>query len=145
MTSIVEIAGVAPTVKVDNRDVAVYGVSGRGFAALMSRFPEIGKLMNGIEIATDDIIKIAPDALAAVIAAGVGSLGDTEVEAWADKLSAGVQLDLVEAIVKQTFPRGVGPFAAQLRALGLVAQPGEAGAQTPASPATQEGSGPAAT
>jgi hypothetical protein len=102
--------------------VKVYGVSARGIAHLLNRFPEIQKLMAGVklDLGVDDIIKLAPDAVSAIIAAGIGKPGDPQTEEEVDRLSLEMQLDFIEAILRLTMPRGVGPFVEKLSSLGNI-------------------------
>jgi hypothetical protein len=124
MSSLLEIAMVPRQVDVNGKPVDVYGISGRGLAALMARFPEVGKLFSGSEPTKEDMANLGPEGLAAFIAAGLGKPGDAELEEAADRLSLGSQLDLVDEIIRLTFPKGVGPFVNRLRALGLFAKQG---------------------
>lgn len=63
---------------------------------------------------------MGPEALAAFIAAGTGQPGNEEAEKVAADLPVSSQLDLIEQILKLTFPKGVGPFVKQLQAAGLL-------------------------
>jgi len=132
--TILDIASAPRTVDVNDVAVAVYGVSGKGVAAILARFPEVGKLFSGIQPDKAALMKLGPDALAAFIAAGCGKPDDAEAEAIASNLSVGQQLELIDMIIKLTFPRGIAPFVAQLRDLGLLAQQGVAEAEALSKP-----------
>jgi hypothetical protein len=121
MASLLEIANVARTIPVRGVDIDVFGISGTGIATLMARFPEVGKLMSGVEPDRDALMKLAPKALCAFIAAGTGKPNDEKAEEIAGNLGVGEQLDLIEEIMRLTFPRGVGPFVEKLKGLGLLA------------------------
>ena len=129
MASLLEIADVARTVPIRGKEVEVYGVSGEGLANLMVRFPEVGKMLSGANVDTEGMMKLAPAALAAFIAAGCGKPGDEKMEDVARKLGVAEQLDLVDEILRLTFPRGVGPFVLKLRELGVLATRGLPGAE----------------
>lgn len=125
MASLLEVANVPRQVDVRGVQVDVTGISATGLATLMARFPEVGQLFSGIVPEKEDLVKLAPDALAGFIATGCVKPGDDDatfkkVEAFAKTLGLGEQLDLVDEIMRLTFPRGVGPFVDKLRALGLV-------------------------
>lgn len=124
MASLLDVAAVPRTVEINGIQVAVYGVSAQGVASLMARFPAFGKFMSGTNPSTEELMKVGPEALAAFIAAGTGKLDDPEAEKIAGTLSVGSQLELVDMILKLTFPRGVGPFVQKLRDLGVMAQQG---------------------
>lgn len=116
MVSLLDIGEVSEEVSVRGKQIVVTGISGKGLVALLSDFPEIRKLIadRGSELLTEDLIKIAPDAAAAVIAAGCGTPGDKQAVAIAGTLGVGEQVDLLEAIFRLTFPRGIGPFVEKL-------------------------------
>ena len=122
MASLLEIATVARQVDVRGLKIDVYGVSAQGIVELMVRFPEVGKAFSGVEPDTAALMKLAPQALAAFIAAGCGQPGSVELEEVAAKLGVGEQTELVEEIVRLTFPRGIGPFVESLKKLGVLAQ-----------------------
>jgi hypothetical protein len=121
MTSLLEISNLVRKVDVGNgQEIEVSGVSGEGLIDLMSRFPEIAKAMSGVQIDRDAFIKKAPDAVGAIIAAGIGKPGVKEEEAAARKLGLGIQVDLIDAILQATFPKGVGPFVEKLKEMGIL-------------------------
>jgi hypothetical protein len=121
MASLLEVANVARSVTVRGVDVSVVGLSGTEIATLMARFPEVGKLMSGVEPDRKSLMKMAPVALNAFIAAGTGKAGDKATEDFAGTLGVGEQLDLIDEILRLTFPRGIGPFVEKLKGLGLLA------------------------
>jgi hypothetical protein len=121
MTSLVDLAGRPRVVEVNGISVEVKGISVRGLAALSTRFPDgVGKLLSGGQPDRAALIKLGPDILGAVIAAGIGKPGDPKEEAIANDLGLEAQLDLFEEVMKMTFPRGMGPFVKKLQSLGLL-------------------------
>ena len=127
MASLLDIAPSHETVKVRGMDIAVTGVSAAGFAYLLGRFPDLRKMMTGMEVEVDDLFTLAGSAVAPIIAAGTGMPANEEAEAMAATLSVHEQSDLLAAIMRQTFPQGVGPFVERLA--GLAESLG--GAQSP--------------
>ncbi len=121
MVGLVDIAPVTSTVPVRGQDITVTGVSARGIAHLLARFPELRALMTGREVALDDLLRLGGDVIAAIIAAGTGAPGDADVEKAADNLTLEEQADLLTAIVELTLPRGLGPLVERLSRLGLMA------------------------
>ena len=110
----------------DDQFVRVYGVSAKVCLSLLQRFPEIlTKAMAGGGVKFNDIIAAAPDAIAAVIAAGTGHMGEEEVEEDANNLPIEVQMDILEAIGRLSFRSGFGPFAQRIMSLAN-AVPGSA-------------------
>jgi hypothetical protein len=80
MLGLIDIAPAVATVAVQNASVAVHGISAKGLAHLLNRFPELRKLMTGQEVETDQLMAIGGDAVAAIIAAGCGYPGDESAE-----------------------------------------------------------------
>jgi hypothetical protein len=134
MVGLVDIAPVTSTVSVRGQDVTVTGVSARGIATLLARFPELRALMTGREVALDELLKLGGDVVAAIIAAGTGAPGDAQAEAAADNLTLEEQADLIAAIVEITMPRGLGPLVDRLSRLGLLAGGGASAMQATTSP-----------
>jgi hypothetical protein len=94
----------------------VRGVSAQDVAALLKQFPTLEKIFMGRGITIDDLRALAHDCIGSIIAAGVGKLGDEEVEKAANALSLEFQTDLIEAIGRATLPSGFGPFANRVTA-----------------------------
>jgi hypothetical protein len=124
MAGLVDIAPATETVTIRGTAIEVYGVSAAGVAHLLARFPALRQLMSGVEASADDLMALAGEAVAPVIAAGTGAPGDADAEAAAGRLSIDEQADLLSAIFRLTFPQGVGPFVEKLGALaGSAASP----------------------
>lgn len=122
MVGLIDLAPSTRTIRVGGEDVAVFGVSAQGIAALLQQFPELQALfMEGdVEMSPDNLMKTVPKAVAAVIAAGCGYPGDPKAIEVASKLAVANQFALLKAILELTMPEGVGPFMEALN--GLVAQ-----------------------
>lgn len=95
----------------------VFGVSVRGMFAIFVRYPEVGKWFKGGKLDMTSLVAQAPDAIAAVIAAGCALPGNTTAEERAADLPIEVQLDILEAIGRITFRSGFGPFVLRVVAL----------------------------
>ena len=119
MVGLIDIAPLKKTVTIRDVAVDVSGVSARGIAQLLARFPELRALVTGREVAIENLLSLGGDVVAAIIAAGTGVPGDTAAEQAADKLSVDEQADLLVAILELTMPRGLGPFVEKLSRLGL--------------------------
>jgi hypothetical protein len=118
MIGLIDIAPCAETVAVQGTPVPVHGISARGLAHLLGRFPELRKLMTGQEVEIEQLMAMGGDAVAAIIAAGCGYPGDQDAEDVAAKLTIGAQVDLLSAVLRLTLPGGFGPFVEKLNALG---------------------------
>jgi hypothetical protein len=112
----VGLVDIAPAVET----VDVHGISAKGLAFLLSRYPELRMLMSGQEVQSDRLMAMGGDAVAAVIAAGCGYPGDEAAETAAGKLSLDAQADFLAAILRLTLPKGVGPLVEKLTALGSI-------------------------
>lgn len=100
------------TVKVkidDDQEVEVVGLSFETISRLLERFPVLFDALSG-KLAFGDLAKKAPEAIAAVIAAGVDKLGDNDHEKAALALGLGIQFELCQGIGTATFPKGVRPL-----------------------------------
>ena len=118
MVGLIDIAPKGETVEVQGASVAVHGISAKGIAHLLGRFPDLRKLMTGQQVEAQQLMAMGGDAVAAIIAAGCGYPGDEKAESVADKLAIDAQADLLAAIVRLTLPVGLGPFVEKLTALG---------------------------
>lgn len=134
MVGLVDIAPVTSTILVRGQDITITGVSARGIALLLARFPELRAVMTGREVALNDLLKLGGDVIAAIIAAGTGTPGDMDAEKAADNLTLEEQADLLGAIVELTMPRGLGPLVEKLSRLGLLAGGGASVMQATTSP-----------
>jgi hypothetical protein len=118
MVGLIDIAPKIETVEVQSTPVTVHGISAKGLAHLLGRFPELRMLMTGQEVQTEQLMAMGGDAVAAIIAAGCGYPGEEAAERVASKLSLDAQADLLASILRLTLPMGVGPFVEKLTALG---------------------------
>lgn len=132
MVGLVDIAPVREAVDVGGQQIEVCGVSAKGIAYLLGRFPELRMRMSGREVSTEQMMAMGGDAVAAIIAAGCGYPGDEKAEAIAGQLSVEAQADLLVPILKLTMPKGVGPFVERLEALGSVLGADDPSATEPA-------------
>jgi len=119
MVSLVDIAPPTRTVEVQGNDLSVHGVSAKGIASLLDRFPEMRLLITGkgADLTPDGIMEMAPDAIAAIIAAGCGLPGDTQAEEVAASLGVGEQVEILACIIELTMPQGIGPFVDRISGL----------------------------
>ena len=115
---LLDLAGAGRTVPVRGTDITVTGISARGLAGLLTRFPQLIEAMDGKGLDMSALADLGPDVLAAVIAAGTGAAGDAAAEAVADSLGLGEQLTLIEAIAVETFAGDSANFLKRLESLG---------------------------
>jgi hypothetical protein len=123
MVGLIDIAPRTETVEVQGASVAVHGISAKGVASLLGRFPELRRLMSGQEVEAEQLMQMGGDAVAAIIAAGCGYPGDEKAEAVAGRLAIDAQADLLAAILRLTLPVGLGPFVDKLNRLGGILDP----------------------
>jgi len=118
MASLLDIAPLTETVLVRGIDVPVTGVSAKGIAHIMARFPEIREMMVGREVTIERLMEIGGDAVGAIIAAGTGHPGEPDHERMAASLLLEEQADLLAAILRITLPNGAGPLVEKLTGMG---------------------------
>lgn len=117
MVGLIDIAPSKRTVHYNGDDIPVPGVSAKGLAYLFDRFPDIAAALSGGEASIDRLRSISGDAVSAIIAAGCGYPGNADVESKAEAMPLDAQVDFIVAIMKQTMPKGVGPFVDKVKAL----------------------------
>jgi hypothetical protein len=120
MVDLLDIAPQNETVQIHGTPVSVAGVSAKGVAYLLGRFPEMRKLMVGLTVEANQLMAMGGDAVASIIAAGCGHPGDEKAESVAAMLAVDTQADLLAAILRMTLPQGLGPFVDKLTTLGQV-------------------------
>ncbi len=99
-------------------EVDVRGLTIQDCSDLLARHPEIVAVFDGkLDVMT--ILKAGPHVVAAVIAMACGAANDAAAEKIALQLSVGEQAEILAIVVKLTAPKGVGPFVALLKSLGL--------------------------
>lgn len=106
------------SVEVRGQQLGITGVSIGAIARALRSFPELGSFLSGEgdQLAVDlpGIVAKVPEAVGELIAAGLGHPEDRKYIEAADKLNASEQIDVLECILQQTFPNGIGPFVARL-------------------------------
>lgn len=133
MATLLDIATVSEFVKVpgpkgSQQEIEVFGVSAEGIASLLQRFPEMRMLMTGQELEAGALMKMAPDAIAAIIACSTGTAGNKKAEKIAAALPVEYQVDILESTIRLTMPHGIGPFARRLSTLAQLIGAGADGA-----------------
>lgn len=108
MVSLLDIAAAPAQVQVGGKPVDIYGISAKGLAALMQRFPSFSDAILGraVDLSPENILATGPDLAAALMAAGMGKPGDAELEERAANLCIGDQVELLAAILTATLPGG---------------------------------------
>ncbi|MDB5555430.1 MAG: hypothetical protein JWL86_5414 [Rhizobium sp.] len=134
MVGLLDIVPHTEDVTIGQSRVPVCGVSAKGIAYLLGKYPDLlrkffakdeeGGDSDDTPIEPSDLLKLGGDIVASIIAAGVGFPGNVEYEEQASKIRVGEQLDLLDAILRLTMPNGVGPFVERLTSLKRVLTPG---------------------
>lgn len=120
MVGLIDLAPRFETVILNGEPVTVPGISARGVAYLLGRFPELRKLISGQSIEADALMAMGGEAVGALLAAGCGYPGDDKAETIAMALPIDTQADLLAVIVRTTLPHGLGPFVEKLTTLGAI-------------------------
>lgn len=106
------------SVHIGEHKVTVRGISVGTMAVIISRFPDLKSLASGNP--DDVVMRLVTGCGAAVgpiIAAGCGHFGDREWEQRAGDLLPEIVIELMGAILRLTFPNGIGSFVAKLSVL----------------------------
>lgn len=120
MVGLLDIAPQTAFVDVGGQRVSVPGVSIQGVATLITRFPDLRSLLSGMQVDAARLLGMGGEIAAAIGAAGCGYPGDAKAEASFAALNLNAQAALLEAILKQTLPDGVGPFVDTLTRMGAL-------------------------
>jgi hypothetical protein len=109
----------AAVVTVDGIRITVRGISIDAIANIIARYPGLKSLASG-GFGDDIYLRLIEGfgpAVASIIAAGCGHLGDAEYERRAATLLADYQMDFLIAIAELSFPNGIGSFVAKVTGL----------------------------
>jgi hypothetical protein len=105
------------SLRIRGERIVVRGLNANDAASIVSRFPHIDKLFGG-GINKDTVMLLIERfgaAVGPIIAAGCGHLGEEKYEQVAStKLVLEDQAELFEAIMRLTFPNGIGSFVEKL-------------------------------
>ena len=96
------------------RRVKVHGIGAKYLFALDARFPVLSKWFRGTKSNFEELLKEAPDAVAAIIAIALGFPEDAEAEEEVSMYGIETQLDCLEKIGGLTFKNGFGPFVQRI-------------------------------
>jgi hypothetical protein len=119
MVGLLDIAPLTETVTIRDQPIEITGVSAKGVAQLLLRFPELRALISGRNVGLDQLLALGGDIIAAIIAVGCNQAGDSQAEAAAGRLGLDDQAELLTAIMTLTMPQGLGPFVDKLSRMGL--------------------------
>lgn len=109
-------------VPIGDKKLRVQGLSSEDVTAIFARFPDALKWLSPGGLKPEDMVKIGPEAIAAVIAAASGMPGNPEAESVARALPVEAQLDVLAATGRLTFKSGFGPFVQRIVALAVEAR-----------------------
>lgn len=99
-------------------EVDVRGLSLEDITNLVARHPEVISAFDGnLDVAS--ILKHGPKVIAAILAMACGAPNDEAAERALLSLPLGIQAEILSIVVKETAPKGVGPFVQLMKALGL--------------------------
>jgi hypothetical protein len=130
MATLLDIAPLIRNIEIRGVKLIVRGISAEGVVYLFTRFPILRMMMTGKEIegmTIETFIVMAPEAVSAVIAVGLGYVGKNveeqeQAEAIAAAFSIDEQIHALTEIMEVTLPRGVGPFVEMINSLASKAE-----------------------
>lgn len=95
----------AERIDIRGTELEVRGIRNRDWAALLRRFPELRKQAAGIAVTEEDMAVASIEVMPAVIAAGLGNLGDAKTEALiVERLTDAEQAEVFGAVMRLTNP-----------------------------------------
>lgn len=115
--NLADLAPMSEDVPVGNGFLTVHGISAKVGLEIFKRFPKILGMVSGSGFNLTTFLAVAPDAVAAIIAAAAGDLGNKKAEEAASSLGVETQFDILEAVGRLTFTRGFAPFVERIMAL----------------------------
>jgi hypothetical protein len=122
MTSLLDIAPLSTTVMLRGVERPVTGIGVEGIIYLLQRFPILGALLSQRDasalMSPAALLAMAPDAVDAIIATGLGHRNSPETEAALHNLVLDEQIECLTKIMEVTMPRGVVPFVEMLNKMG---------------------------
>lgn len=113
MTSLLDIGPLTEDVEIRGITVTVQGLTAGHLVQLFNEFPDMRKLLDGTSEQVD-LLALAPDVIARIIAIATGSANDKAVEAKAKTMGAAEQLSILVAVQRLSFPKGIAPFLDQV-------------------------------
>lgn len=115
--NLADLAPMSEDVPVGDSYLTVHGIGAKTALEIFKRFPKILGMVSGDGFNLGAFLTVAPDAVAAIIAAASGELGNEAAEEAAANLSVETQFDILEAVGRLTFSKGFAPFAERIMAL----------------------------
>jgi hypothetical protein len=100
------------------QEVDVRGLSLQDVADLLARHPEVISAFDG-KVDVMSILRLGPHVISTVLAMACGAANDEAAEKVMLAMPIGTQVEILTIVVKETAPKGVGPFVELLKALGL--------------------------
>jgi hypothetical protein len=115
--NLADLAPMSEDVPIGDSYLTVHGISAKAGLEIFKRFPKLVGMISGEAFNLGAFLTVAPDAVAAIIAAATGDLGDEVAEGKAAGLGIETQFDILEAVGRLTFTKGFAPFAERVMAL----------------------------
>lgn len=115
--NLADLVPMSEDVPIGNSYLTVHGISAETGLEIFKRYPKVLGMISGEGFNLGAAMSVAPDAVAAIIAAATDNLGDEKAEKAAAGLGIETQFDILETIGRLTFTRGFAPFAERIMAL----------------------------
>ena len=115
--NLADLAPMFEDVPIGDSFLRVHGISAETGLEIFRRYPKITGMVSNEKFNLGAFLSVAPGAVAAIIAAAAGALGDEKAEAAAAALSLETQFDILEAVGRLTFTKGFAPFAERIMRL----------------------------
>jgi hypothetical protein len=123
MSSLLDLGPLTEEVEVRGVKLTVRGLTAASLFKLFSEFPNLQQALAQMGTANTDMLELAPDLFAKVIAIATGSPDDAAIIAKARELGAADQMAILSVVQKLSFPQGFGPFVDQITRLMVMDTP----------------------
>ena len=121
MANLLDIAPSKRTIKTSFGDLDVPGINLTDLAYILKKHPELLELIKTGEMTFDasSILDLGLGVSSSFLAAGLGHAGNEAVEERCRKFKIEDALDIGEAIIDESFPKGVQSFLERVTSLAL--------------------------
>lgn len=119
MVGLLDIAPIKASVDVNGTKIELSGLDASSIFNILYRFPVLREAIAKRTFNPEDLFHYGGGVVDAIIAAGVGFVGDEEQEKAVSNISLDKQVECIIQIFKLTFPNGIGPLVEQLEMLGV--------------------------
>jgi hypothetical protein len=118
MPGLLDIGPLSETVTLRGSEIKLQGIGADALVNLLDRFPDLYKAIGQrADLDASTFVKLGPDIVANVIATAAGEGDNPKAVEMVKSLTIGEMMELLDPVLRMTFPRGFGPFVVALSEL----------------------------